>query len=676
MSSSDCNADRRHLQLLFDAAAELLTAGEIRAFVEGVYPRIAQVIGLDGFFHYRTTDHVAGRLELAAYSGVDERTARSIRHLRFGEVVCGTVARDRRPIVVEDVQHATDPDTSLIRSLGVTAYACFPLMSAAGVHGTFSFFRRHGVQYAPDELSLLRGICDLIGLAWERQQAETALRDSETRFRRMADTAPAMLWITDTDGRCTFLSRGWYEYTGQPEAAGLDFGWLDAVHPDDRDETTRVFLEAVGQRETFSRDHRVRRSDGEYRWVLDEGRPQFSGDGEWRGFIGSVIDVHDRRLALEALRRSEARYRTLFDSMDEGFCIIEVLFDGDQRPVDYRFVETNPAFVKQTGLADTVGRRVRELLPDIEQHWIYVYGAVALTGEAIRFENGSDALCRWFDVFALPVEGPGSRKVALLFKDITEQKHADRERERLLRDAESAQAAAESANRAKAEFLAAMSHELRTPLNAIGGYVDLLDMGVHGPLEEAQRSALARITVNQRHLLTLINDILSFARLEANGIQLHCRWLPAMEILSSVESLVAPQAEAKGISYTVESCPPDLGFHADAERVRQILLNLVGNAIKFTPAGGRVTLSCVAEGDWTLVRVRDNGIGIAADEQERIFDPFQQLGRRLNQPQDGVGLGLAISRDLAQAMAGDLTVDSAPGEGSTFTLRLARRRHR
>ncbi|HST58897.1 MAG TPA: PAS domain-containing sensor histidine kinase, partial [Longimicrobium sp.] len=372
-------------------------------------------------------------------------------------------------------------------------------------------------------------------------------------------------------------------------------------------------------------------------------------------------------------RQSDARYRTLFDSIDEGFCVVEVLFDEADQPVDYRFVEVNPAFVKHTGLPpDAVGRCAREMLPGLEEHWFQIYGGVARTGQPSRFESGSEAMGRWFDVFAFRVDEPGQHRVAILFTDVTEHKRAELEREALLREAQAARAEAEAANRTKADFLASMSHELRTPLNAIGGYVELLDMGIHGPMTEAQRGAMARITANQRHLLTLINDILSFARLEAGSMQFDVEVLAAQEVIAGVESLVAPQAEARGVAYTSEPCDPGLRFRGDTERVRQILLNLVGNAIKFTPAGGWVVLSCGADDAWVELRVRDNGIGIPPEEQERIFDPFQQVGRRLSQPQEGVGLGLAISRDLARAMAGDLIVQSTPGEGSVFILRLPR----
>jgi signal transduction histidine kinase len=247
-----------------------------------------------------------------------------------------------------------------------------------------------------------------------------------------------------------------------------------------------------------------------------------------------------------------------------------------------------------------------------------------------------------------------------------------RGQERARAEAEAARAEAEEANHAKAGFLAAMSHELRTPLNAIGGYVDLLDMGIHGPLNEQQRRALDRIGINQRQLLALIQDILAFARLEAGQVAFDLETLNASEVLESIEPLVEPLAQLRGIRYRVVPCDVPLHFVGDPERVRQILVNIIGNAVKFTPQGGAIRVACSAEGDLVGIAVADTGPGIPPEKQEAIFHPFVQVERRLNRPQEGIGLGLAISRDLATAMGGRLEVESAPGEGSTFTLLLPR----
>ncbi|HEY5087249.1 MAG TPA: ATP-binding protein [Gemmatimonadaceae bacterium] len=244
--------------------------------------------------------------------------------------------------------------------------------------------------------------------------------------------------------------------------------------------------------------------------------------------------------------------------------------------------------------------------------------------------------------------------------------------------AEGAQHDAESANSAKAQFLANMSHELRTPLNAIGGYAQLMEMGLRGPVTEAQLLDLGRIRRSQAHLLGLINAVLNYAKLEAGRVVYAMQNLTLDDVVIDAESLVDPQLQAKGLLYhhaywidrSGASSSAPLRVHADAEKLRQILLNLFTNAIKFTDRGGQITVACRAAKGTASVTVTDTGRGIPATTIHTIFEPFIQIGRGLSSTDTGVGLGLAISRDLAVGMGGDLTVESVEGEGSTFTLSL------
>jgi signal transduction histidine kinase len=217
-----------------------------------------------------------------------------------------------------------------------------------------------------------------------------------------------------------------------------------------------------------------------------------------------------------------------------------------------------------------------------------------------------------------------------------------------------------------------MSHELRTPLNAIGGYAELLAMGVRGPLNAEQAQDIARIRRSQQHLLTLINDVLNFAKVDAGQTEYRLTAVPVDEALRDTESMIAPQVLAKGLHYSYKGAGKSASVLADPEKLQQIVLNLLGNAVKFTEQGGRITLSSEVAGNCIEIKVADTGPGISPEKLDRIFDPFVQAERRLNQPVQGVGLGLAISQDLAQAMAGKITVESEVGEGSTFTLSLPR----
>jgi signal transduction histidine kinase len=389
----------------------------------------------------------------------------------------------------------------------------------------------------------------------------------------------------------------------------------------------------------------------------------------------------ERDRLFEELRVERARLEYVFQRAPAFLAVV--------RGPDHVFELANEAYYRVVGHRELLGKPVREALPEVvEQGFVALLDHVLESGEPhigrevpvqLARSPGGEPEERYLDFSYIPLlEADGTRSGIIAHgTDVTDQVMARREVERLLRESEraraeseAARAEAETANRAKADFLASMSHELRTPLNAIGGYVDLVDMGIHGSVTRAQKAALARVKASQQHLLMLINDVLAFAKVEAGQIEMDVQPLDAREMLTSVEPLVAPLAEAKRIDLSIEECDPSLRVLADRERARQIVLNLVANAIKFTPAGGWIRLGCERDGGRVAIRVHDNGPGIAPEKQQTIFDPFFQVDRRLSNPREGVGLGLAISRDLARAMGGELDVTSVPGEGSTFTLRL------
>jgi signal transduction histidine kinase len=245
----------------------------------------------------------------------------------------------------------------------------------------------------------------------------------------------------------------------------------------------------------------------------------------------------------------------------------------------------------------------------------------------------------------------------------------------LYREADALRLAAELANQSKSQFLGSMSHELRTPLNAIGGFAELIELGIQGPVTKKQHQSLARIKANQVHLLTLITEILNFVRIESGRMEYRIAEMSLARALSDAAEMLSGAVAEKGLTVEWSSTASDAVAWADPDRVRQILVNLVMNAVKYIPNnGGGITLSCAVAGDTVVAEVVDTGPGIPKDKMDSIFEPFVQLTAGLTERRGGVGLGLAISRDLARAMHGDLTVSSTVGVGSRFTLTLPRAR--
>ncbi len=391
--------------------------------------------------------------------------------------------------------------------------------------------------------------------------------------------------------------------------------------------------------------------------------------GKLVGFAEVTRDLTERRDGEERLRLSEERFRLLVQSVRD-YAIF--MLDPEGRVSTWN---EGAERIKGYTADEIIGRHFSVFYPAEAVAIRFPQHELEVAKRTGRFEDEGwrvrkDGSLFWANVIitALRDESGALVGFAKVTRDLTERRQAQ---ERAIADARRV-AEMEAAARAKSEFLTTVSHELRTPLNAIGGYADLLALELPGPLNETQKQYLGRIRTGQQHLLALVNDLLNYTRLETGHLDYDLGPVPVLRVLHDLEAMIQPQAAAKGIDFAVASCPPDAMAWADAARVQQILLNLLTNAVKFTPPNGHVSVACSFTDGEVGISVLDTGPGIPEEKQETIFEPFVQLGRNLTSSHEGVGLGLAISRDLARAMAGDLKVSSRLGEGSTFTLILPR----
>ena len=422
---------------------------------------------------------------------------------------------------------------SLLLGLAVAGMHYTGMAAALFTHGPTGWQPAEFAVLGTYELGLVVAATSagLLGIALAATQFERWTLRTKGRFENLLELSPQVVWFGDAEGQITYFNPYWYEYTGLSEKKALGEGWINAIHPEDRERVVDGWRMAVSEGSDYELELRLRGRKDEYCWFLARSRPARDESGKVDAWLGIAVDIEERKKAEE-------------------------------------------------------------------EAW--------------------------------------------------------------------------AASQAKSEFLASMSHELRTPLNAIGGYAELLAMGIRGPLNAEQAQDIARIRRSQQHLLTLIQDVLNFAKVDAGQTEYHITAVPVDEALRDTESMIAPQVLAKGLHYSYKGVGKTTAVLADPEKMQQIVLNLLTNAVKFTESGGTITLSSELSGKCVEIRIADTGPGISPEKLKRIFDPFVQAERRLNQPVQGVGLGLAISQDLARAMDGQVTVESVVGEGSTFTLSLPR----
>jgi signal transduction histidine kinase len=349
------------------------------------------------------------------------------------------------------------------------------------------------------------------------------------------------------------------------------------------------------------------------------------------------------------------KYRVLADSIDEGFCVIESLAEPDGTPVDYRFLEINRAFERQTGLIDAIGRTVLELAPTHERFWIETYAHVASTGESLRFEHTADALGRFYDVFAFRIGDPAGRRVGILFNDVSERAATRR--------------ALQLANQRKDEFMAVLAHELRNPLAPMRFALELMRRLPDSP--DAMERARGILERQVRHMTALVGDLTDLGRIARGTVSMDASLIDLREVVRHAVEVAHPVMVAREHALSVSVPETPVQVHGDAHRLAQAVSNLLVNAAKYTVNGGRVALVLDGDDSAAVIDVSDTGIGIAPERLDDVFEMFTQLPVGHAHAQGGLGIGLALVKQIVEMHGGTVQAISAgTGAGSRFSVRL------
>jgi len=503
---------------------------------------------------------------------------------------------------------------------------------------------------------LLARIGTQVALGRERRQNARDAQAREAHVRALIDASPAMLWTTDNDSLCTYLSQRWYDYTGRAPEQDLGMGWLENVHPDDAARSGEIFLAASAAREPFSFDYRLRSHDGSYRWFIDAGLPRVNAAGEPDGYVGTVIDVHARKLLQE-------RFERVSEAGDIGVWYADVPFTHFQINAEMAL-----HFGVDMGRAASVSELLAAVEPEDRERLAESVEYAVRAGAPLDLEfrtrvaaaDGGDGTPRWLRAIGwcgLDKNGQPERFDGVTL-DIDSQKHAEQELHRLARELG-------AKNRAQSDFLFTLAHELRNPLAPIRSGLELMRIGA----ASGDVQAIMRRQVD--HMVHLVDDLLDMARLAEGKVTLRCERVLLADAVREAVDMSMPLVERGRHALAVHLPEGYVGLHADRHRVAQILSNLLNNAAKYTPPGGALEIRAQIEGDEVAISVLDNGIGIAADALEGVFDMYAQAHAGAEMAQGGLGVGLNLVQRLVKLHGGRVAATSAGvGQGSQFTVWL------
>lgn len=526
------------------------------------------------------------------------------------------------------------------------------------------------IQNLADETAALNA--SLLREMEERSRAQDAARASEERFQTMVDSLPQLAWIAEPDGYIFWYNRRWYEYTGTTFEQVQGWNWQSVIDPELLAKVMERWKHSLDTGEPFEMAFPIRGADGRFRPFLTRAQPLKDAEGRVSRWFGTNTDVSELLETQEALRDSEARYSNLFATMREGFVLLEVITDDQGTPVDLRFLEANPALMANAELKpeETIGKRFREVLPEVEDYWLQTYFNVARTRQPARIEEYNKDLGRYFAVSAF---SPGPGRVAVLFSDVTDRRRAEDEIRGLNTELEqrvrARTAELEATNKELEAFSYSVSHDLRAPLRAIDGFSNAILKQYLDSLDERGQDYLRRIRAAAQRMARLIDDILGLSR--AGRAEMHWQRVDLSAMAADILDAYQREAPSRKAEISIE---PGMVVEGDLHLLRIALDNLLSNAWKFTANREvtRVEVGSLEQDGERVYYVRDNGAGFDPAYADKLFSPFQRL--HTEEEFAGTGIGLALVQRILRRHGGRIWAESAVEQGATFYFTLGEAR--
>jgi PAS domain S-box-containing protein len=532
----------------------------------------------------------------------------------------------------------------------------------------------------------------------KRQEEE--LRQSERRFRMLSDNAPVMIWTTGTNREREYVNKSWLEFTGKSFQESTGFGWLETVHPEDRDRLLETYSNAFDARQSYKTEYRLRRHDGRYHWMLSHGIPRFTQDGQFIGYIGSIVDIHGRKQFEQRMSFMAEASTVLFSSLDyettlqnladlvvpqfADWCMVTLLEGPHLKTTAIAHRDaTKIQFARELGkkypsdlyasqgLGSVIRNGVSELYPEVSDRMLQ---AAAKNDEHLEILR----LLKMNSVMIVPLKTQNRTFGALTFIHAESEGHYSKEdlafAEELARNAAIAidntklyQKIQDSDN-AKTQFLSMLAHELRNPMAPILSSIQLLQYQNH---DQLTRETIDMMDRQVKQMSRLLDDLLDVSRIVHGKIQLTKREVDINTIAAYAIETTRNLKEQLRHTLSVSLPSRPIQIHADPMRIEQIIVNLLNNAYKYTDEHGTVWLTITQQHDEVVIRVKDTGIGIAPSMLPRIFELFSQADHTLSRTYGGMGIGLTLVKSLVEMHGGTITAESAGlGKGSEFIVRL------